>query len=147
MSKEPNDLSVPRGLITPEQAKALDQAYNPRHELISKTILKKPDNRSTWFALDELENYIAYAKKQASELGYTLDGVRIYEGAYPDDKEGAGYTTMFLIPTGTPNDLKSTVVKTKSLRDGGDSDGLDVPGGAGLNMGQGGSPPPANYPQ
>ncbi|MDW5289869.1 hypothetical protein [Formosa sp. PL04] len=142
MSEKTNKKEAPRGLITPEQAKTLDQAYNCRHKLISSSILERPDNRSTWFSIEELEKFLAYAKSEATELGYTLDGIRLYEGAYPEEKGQLGYTTMFLIPTGsTPDNIKTKSLKVMSPGSG------DIPGGSGLNMGQGGTPPQANYPQ
>lgn len=141
MSIIQNKKETPRGLITPEQAKALDQAYNSRHKLISSSILKKPDNRSTWYAIEEIEKFLAYAKSEASELGYTLDGIRLYDGAYPEVEGEEGYSTVFLIPTGTPDHVKTKSAKAMSPDSG------DIPGGSGLNMGQGGIPPEANYPQ
>ncbi|MFB9054726.1 hypothetical protein ACFFVB_16675 [Formosa undariae] len=139
MSKKINKMEAPRGLITPDEAKELDQAYDSRHELISESILKRPDNRSTWYAIEEIEKFLDYAKNQAKDLGYTLDGIRIYEGAYPDVKDEVGYTTMFLIPTGTPNNKNAS--RCTSI------DGGDIPGGSGLNKGNAGTPPNSNYPQ
>lgn len=94
------ELIKPNGLITPSEAKTLDQAFNTRHALISDSIVKRPDNRSSWYALEDMRNYLNYAEKQAKDLGYTMDGVRVYLGAYPDVKDQVGYTTMFFIPTG-----------------------------------------------
>ncbi|QDO94010.1 hypothetical protein FNB79_08445 [Formosa sediminum] len=141
MSKDKTEVPVPKGLITPEQAKVLDTAYNSRHTLISEKLLGRPDNRSTWYALENIEAYLVYAKNQAKALGYTLDGIRIYEGAYPAEQKEEGYTTMFIMPTGV-----SDTCKTKSLKSD-PSDSEDIPGGNGLNMGSGGVPPEANYPQ
>ncbi|WP_299779813.1 hypothetical protein [uncultured Formosa sp.] len=141
MSKELKKVSKPKGLITPEEAKILDKAYNPRYDLLSNSVLKRKDNRSTWYALEEIETFLAYAKQQASDLGYSLDGIRIYEGAYPEVKGVAGYTTMFMIPTGTSKKIKKSILKSTS------SESEDIPEGDGLNMGQGGNPPEANYPQ
>jgi hypothetical protein len=123
---------------------ALDKAYNLRYKIISDSLFKKAettDNRSSWYAIDEIRSYIEYAQRQADSLGYTLDGLRIYAGAHPDTKEGPGLMTMFFIPTGTKNTSKGSMLN--SLQRGGE----DIEGGKGLNMGGQGDPPGANYPQ
>lgn len=137
-------VSAPKGLIAPDEAKALDMAYNLRHKLISDSIVtrKGGDNRSSWYGLDQVRNYLNYAENEAKELGYTMDGVRIYLGAHPDQNGEAGYTTMFFIPTGKPNGADASMFNFSMLIKGG-----DIPGGGGLDMGNMGNPPDANYPQ
>ena len=140
-------LTSPKGLISPSDASALDEAYNLKHNIINDSLFKKSpdggDNRSSWWSITDIEDYICYAKNQASEDGYVLDGLRLYLGSYPNSKEQAGLTTMFFIPTGYKN-------KTESegsffyLPQGG---GKDLGGSDGLNMGKDGNPPSANYPQ
>lgn len=128
--------NAPKGVITPDEAKVLDQAFDSRHKLISEDIVKRPDNRSSWWSLQDMKDYLEYAEAQVKELGYEMNGLRVYLGAYPDTKEGPGYTTMFMVPT----------ADTSKGKDGG---GLksDVPGADGLNGGAPGRPPSANYPQ
>ena len=136
----------PKGLITPEQAKVLDTSYNERYRLISDSIVTRAggDNRSSWYALEDINNYIKYADSQATSLGYTLDGLRIYAGAHEEtSKFGPGYTTFFFIPTGTKNTSKGNSVPLIVLPPGGN----DIPGADGLNKGSEGEPPSANYPQ
>lgn len=129
-------MSNPKGLISPEQAKALNDAYTARCELVSRDITKRPDNRSTWYSLEEIENFLTYAKAQAKELGYELNGIRIYCGAYPEDNGEAGYSTSFIVPTSSNKNEEE-----------GDGDSHDIQGANGLNFGQSGYPPSANYPQ
>ncbi len=117
------------GIKTSKEGRALDQAFNGRYAVMSKYIGKE-DNRSSWWSVEDLEAYIAHAKTQAKELGYTLNGIRAYEGAESDK----GYTTIFLSPTGTSNTERS-------------NGNGDIPGGDILNAGQQGHPPSANYPQ
>lgn len=132
---------APKGLITPEEAKTLDEAFNSRHALISDSIVKRPDNRSAWWSLEDMKNYLKYAENESRELGYTMDGVRVYLGAYPTESE-VGYTTMFLVPTGVENISQgNSNLFNMFPRSSG-----DIPGG-GLNGGGPGMPPPANYPQ
>ncbi|WP_417858678.1 hypothetical protein [Xanthomarina gelatinilytica] len=132
---------APKGLITPEEAKTLDQAFNSRHALISDSIVKRPDNRSAWWSLEDMKNYLKYAENESKELGYTMDGVRVYLGAYPTEAK-VGYTTMFMVPTGVENISQGNSSLFNMLPPGGG----DIPGG-GLNGGDPGMPPPANYPQ
>ncbi|HZW63817.1 MAG TPA: hypothetical protein VFF15_09270 [Flavobacteriaceae bacterium] len=145
---EPEEPAVeiikPRGLITPQQAIMLDTAYNKRHRLISDSIIFRPggDNRSSWYGLEDVKNYLKYADSQATALGYTLNGLRIYAGAYETtSKFGAGYTTFFIIPTGEKNTAKaSSMVNALPI------ESSDIPESDGLNAGEQGNPPYANYP-
>ncbi len=134
----------PKGIITPDEAKVLDQAFNSRHQLISDSIVKRPDNRSSWYSLSDVRSYLSIAEKQATDLGYTMDGVRIYLGAHPDTTNEVGYTTMFFVPTGTKN-LAEGSMSLFNFNFAAPSP--DIPGGDGLNGGEGGDPPSANYPQ
>jgi len=131
----------PKGVISPKEAIVLDTTYNSRHELISKNIVKRPDNRSSWWSIDDINNYITYAKSQADTLGYELDGLRVYAGAYPEVKGIVGYTTMFIVPTG----YKKLPPGTSNFAAQGGKN--DIQGGDPLNEGSGGYPPNANYPQ
>ena len=136
--------TAPHGLITSEQAKKLDEAYNPRYRLISDSLVKRPggDNRSSWFALKEVRKYLDYAENEAKELGYTMNGVRIYPGAHPDQNGQSGYTTFFLVPTGHSHKSVATMLNMSLL-----NDRMDIPGGGSLNHGGQGDPPGANYLQ
>lgn len=142
---EPTTPAAPNGLITSRDAMTLDQAYDPRYKLISDSIVKRPggDNRSTWYALEDLKGFLDYAEHQASGLNYTMNGVRIYLGAYPDTKTVEGYTTMFIVPTGYANTADAKTAKD----DQSGKSNSDIIGADGLNMGSGGRPPSANYPQ
>ncbi|MFC5194945.1 hypothetical protein ACFPH8_06355 [Bizionia hallyeonensis] len=132
----------PAGVITSKEAMVLDEAFNSRHQLISDSIVMRPDNRSAWWSIEDIKNYIKYAENQSQELGYQMDGVRLYLGAYPDSpKEGVGYTTMFFVPTGTQALSEGSSMPLDFKRQGG-----DIPGGDGLNKGNMGDPPSANYP-
>ena len=128
-------MNNPKGLITPEQAKELNNAFTERCELISNKITNRPDNRSSWYSLDDLRSFLDSAEAQAKELGYEMDGVRIYCGAYPTLKGQAGYSTSFIVPTAS----------NKIGEEGGDNH--DIQGANCLNFGQSGTPPGGNYPQ
>ncbi|MCK0109554.1 hypothetical protein MWU58_09635 [Flavobacteriaceae bacterium S0825] len=125
-----------KGLISPKEAKQLNDAFTERCELISKEITKRPDNRSSWFSLEDIKAYLEYAEKQARENGHEMNGIRIYCGAYSTTEVGVGYSTSFIVPT----------ARTIDGKDGGGGNG-DIPDGDGLNFGNNGWPPNANYPQ
>lgn len=134
----------PKGLIAPEQAKILDEAFNSRHQLISDSIVKRPDNRSSWYSLTDMRNYLDYAENKSKDLGYTMDGIRVYLGAYPDTANEVGYTTMFFIPTGTKNMAEGSMTMFHWNMA---ASSPDITGAPGFNMGTPGNPPSANYPQ
>ncbi|WP_458626331.1 hypothetical protein [Winogradskyella sp. PC D3.3] len=143
MSTKPPTIKPPLGVITPEQIKTLDNAYDQRYTIISDSLFKGSktgDNRSSWYKIEDIEQYLEYAKQQAKDNGYTLDGLRLYLGAHPDTKEEKGLTTLFFVPTGYSNTAEGSVF---SLQDRGN----DLEGSDGLDMGNSGRPPKAKYPQ
>jgi len=129
-------MSKPKGVIAPEEAKKLNDAFTKRCKLISQDITKRSDNRSSWYSLKDLKKYLRYAKKQAKKNGHKMNGVRIYCGAYPTVDGEAGYSTSFIVPT----------AKITDEIDGGGVN-VDLLDGDVLNKGQQGHPPNANYPQ
>jgi len=130
-------MSKPKGVITPKKAKQLNDAFTPRCELISQDITKRPDNRSSWWSLEDIRNYLNYAEKQARELGHEMNGIRVYCGAYPTVNGKKGYSTAFIVPT-------AKIVDGKDAPSKGDA---DIPDADALNDGQDGWPPNASYPQ
>ncbi|WP_179007607.1 hypothetical protein [Winogradskyella forsetii] len=135
----------PSGLISSKEAKVLDEAYNIKHRIINDSLFKKStdggDNRSSWWSIEDIQNYINHAENQAGELGYTMDGLRVYLGAYPQVDGQEGLTTMFIVPTGTENKSKGSIFSM--FQDG----SSDIQGADGLNVGGHGKPPSVNYPQ
>lgn len=133
----------PSGVISPDAIKTLSEAYNERYQIINDSLFKGSktgDNRSTWYKLEDIENYLAYAKQQANDNGFTLDGLRLYLGAYPDTAKEKGLTTLIFVPTGYKNTSEGSFFSLQGLsNDLGQSDGL--------NKGESGKPPGANYPQ
>ena len=145
MDSEPPTV-VTNGIISSKKASDLDLAYNIKHRIINDSLFKTSanggDNRSSWWSIEDIQNYINHAENQAGELGYTLNGLRVYLGSYPGDGNNkTGLTTMFFVPTGFENTSKGSFINTAI---GGNN---DIPGGDGLNVGGNGEPPSANYPQ
>ncbi|WP_298897315.1 hypothetical protein [uncultured Psychroserpens sp.] len=140
-----SDTPTPKGIISPKEIKVLTEAYNSRYDSINNTVFRGVeggDNRSSWYSLEDLRNYLTLAEKQAAEQGYTMDGVRIYPGALPAITGRPGYTTFLFVPTGYLDKSEGNMI---SLKQGGGGD--DMPDGNGLDMGGEGKPPGANYPQ
>lgn len=137
----------PSGLITPAEIQTLTQAYNDRYQTITDTYFKGVeggDNRSSWYDIEDLENFIKIAKQEASDLGYTMNGVRLYLGAHPTVDGIPGYTTMLLVPTGYENSSEGNMINSGLQKGGGNN---DIGGANGMNQGQNGIPPGINYPQ
>jgi len=141
---EMDETPIPKGIIKPAEITKLTKAYNPRYQAINDTIFKGDeggDNRSSWYSLEDLQNFITLAQKQSGDLGYTMDGIRIYPGAHAEVDGNPGYSTFLLVPTGYLNKSEGSML---SLQKGGKG---DVIGGDGLNNGDDGIPPGINYPQ
>lgn len=140
------EIPTPPGLVKPSEIQVLTKAYDARYDSISNQFFKGVaggDNRSSWYSIEDLENYLALAKKQAGELGYTMNGVRLYLGAHPTVDNIPGYTTLLMVPTGYQNSSEGNMIEGPQ-KGGGNN---DIPGGDGLDKGSDGVPPAANYPQ
>lgn len=144
MLAEAPTVKPPSGIISPAKIDSLSKAYNIRHRIITDSLFKNAkteDNRSSWYKLADIEQYLAYAKQQANDNKYTMDGLRLYLGAYPDiSKENPGLTTLFFVPTGYENKSEGSFLSLQ----GGSNDLIKSDG---LNFGTHGDPPGANYPQ
>ncbi len=143
MPDDITEIKIP-GLITPKEARALDQAFNIKHRIINDSLFKdskdEGDNRSSWWKLETIENYLAHAKSQAKDNKKVMDGLRLYLGSYPSVDGQTGLTTMFFIPTGYSSTSEGSMIPFQD----GSGDLIDSDG---LNMGHDGIPPSSNYPQ
>ena len=79
----------PKGVIAPGQAKKLNDNWTEYRESYVDSAAKKQgrnkDDRSSWWSIDDIENYIAYAKNQTDSLKYDITGIRVYLGVYGDN--------------------------------------------------------------
>ncbi len=143
LASEPPTVAV-KGIITAKQASVLDEAYNTKYAVINDSLFrnsKTGDNRSSWWSIEDIQNYMNHAEHQAGELGYTMDGLRVYLGSYPNANGETGLTTLFFVPTGAKITGQGGMIP--SMQGGGN----DISGADGLNLGHNGKPPGANYPQ
>ena len=139
-------LVKPSGLITPAQAKTLDANWTATRKRAVDSAAGRPDNRSSWWSLEDIQNYLAYAENQADSLGYEMNGIRVYLGVYPGNAPNgkADYTTMFMVPTGKKLHSEGNLnFLNYSMSAGGN----DIQGTDGFNGGEPGQPPGSNYPQ
>jgi len=130
----------PTHAISKKRAIALSNNYTARYDSISRVIGKK-DNRSTWYSLKELKDYIAYIESQGKEQGYAVDGIRFYLGAYSaenKDPNKQNFTTIFLAPTGKK--INAQTEKNSDNPTSPDIDSIDP-----FNFGTGGWPPQRIY--
>lgn len=128
--------------ITPEEAIALNQNFiKTRAKAIDAAIGKK-DAISTWFSLDDLKEYIAYVESEGKSQGITVNGLRVYFGAYAKNSNNpnkSNLSTVFFVPTESnknPSGDEQLAVSSSDITK------IDA-----LNEGQTGYPPSATYPQ
>jgi len=138
-------------LIKPAEAKELNQNFiKTRSKELDKIVEretgkpKEKDAISTWFSLDEIKEYIAFVEAEGKLKNITVNGLRIYFGAYSKNENKASkkaLSTVFLVPT----QAKARSLESDNLGSGGsNSDISDIDG---MNQGQTGYPPSAEYPQ
>ncbi|WP_242204401.1 hypothetical protein [Aestuariivivens insulae] len=128
----------PSGVISINEAKELNNNWTKYRQAAVDSAAKQQgrnhDDRSTWWALDDIENYLAYAKSQSDSLGYNMSGIRVYLGVYGSNagQSKKNLTTMFIVPTG-----KKSTSEASSLNIGLQGGNEDVPVSP-LNDGTGG---------
>lgn len=91
----------PQGLITQDQAANLEANYLLKKEQIqngSASLNNEPQD--FFWTIDELQNYICYAKEEAAKKGKKVNGFRFYLGAKPLNKtNNPSSLTLFVVPT------------------------------------------------
>lgn len=96
----------PKGVITQTKAKELNANWTlHRKQAVDSAAQKQgrtQDDRSTWWSLKNIEDYLVYAKSQSDSLGYKMTGIRVYLGVYGKNagQTKKDLTTMFIVPTG-----------------------------------------------
>jgi len=139
----PVKIVKPKGVITVEQAKVLNDNWTlhrkPAVDSAAKKQGREQDDRSTYWDLEDIENYLGYAKNYSDSLGYTMTGIRVYLGEYGENagQTKKNLTTMFVVPTGHKAKSEASTLYVNYR----DDDGMPVPP---LNKGDGGN---TGYPQ
>ena len=136
----------PSGVISIAEAKALNNNWTEFRQAAVDSAAKKQgrnkDNRWASWSLDDIENYITYAKNQSDSLGLSMTGLRVYLGVYGKNKGQSkkNLTTMFIVPTvkNKISQANMSIANIKVQRDDEDCGECDP-----LNEGQGGD---GSYP-
>lgn len=137
----PDKIVKPKGVITVEQAQKLSdnwtQYRKPAVDSAARQQGREQDDRSTYWDLEDIENYIAYAKKTSDSLGYTMTGLRVYLGVYGEnaDEEKKNLTTMFIVPTGHKAKSEAGTFAWSFQRDKGNLPVSPINDGQGGNQG------------
>ncbi|MFI1773516.1 hypothetical protein [Thalassobellus citreus] len=97
----------------------------------------KKATRSVWWALKDVNEYLAYAKAKSDTLGYNMTGIRVYLGNYGKNAKPSkkNRNTMFIVPTGN-----KTISKASSINIILPPSDDDIPAPP-LNRGDGGTEP------
>ena len=137
--KTAEKFEMPVGLIERDDAQKLNENWTEYREAAVDSAARqqgrKKDNRWTSWKLKDIENYLAYSKEEAEELGYDMTGIRIYLGVYGKlaGSNKKNLTTMFIVPTGKKSNDNASMMPISLLGD--DEDIPLLP----LNKGGGGS--------
>ncbi|MBD0831721.1 hypothetical protein [Aestuariibaculum sediminum] len=101
------EISKPAKVITIEEAKILSKNWTDNRKKVVDSAARaqgatKDDTRSGYWTLDEIEEYISWARQEATDKGYSMTGIRVYLGVYGKNRGQAkrDLTTMFIAPTG-----------------------------------------------
>lgn len=88
--------------ISQKEAKQLCQNYLDTKADAMDKIVGKEDANAIWFEIKDLEDFLSYAKREASNQKETVNGIRVYLGSYDtthENKDLAGRTTVFFSAT------------------------------------------------
>ena len=119
-------MPTPRGIISAEEAKKLSDNWTNLRARANNDAAGQPDNRSSWYSLDDMQNFLNYIKDNNKDV----NGVRFYLGVQTSKEDPKGMTTVFMVPTQEK-----------------DGKNIDIEGADGMDNGEIGDPPSANYPQ
>ncbi|MGZ5188038.1 MAG: hypothetical protein ACXWB5_01235 [Kaistella sp.] len=107
--QSPVSNSFQKKLIDKNLMSQLDSVYaNNNYRFINENrATDMPDSKEFWYTIEELEGYIAFAKKEAENKNQKLTGIKIKMGQYPAkgqydsrlEPQLYGYQTVYLVPT------------------------------------------------
>lgn len=135
---------VPKDTISVAKAKQFSKNWERHNPIEIDSIIEiegsRKQMRSVWWSLDDINDYLIFAKTESDELGYNMTGLRIYLGNYGNtpDPIKKNRNTMFIVPTGS---IKTSKASSININLRGDDDDIPAPP---LNDGIGGD---GGYPQ
>ncbi len=104
----------PKGVISVEQATILSDNWTRYRKAAVDSAAqaqgREQDDRSVFWSLEDVQQYLEYAKHYSDSLGYRMTGIQVYLGVYGKEAgpEKSNLTTMFMAPTGVKYDSKSS---------------------------------------
>jgi hypothetical protein len=87
----------PAKCISVEAARVLQDNWAETRKPPIDKALGYEDAREVFYTIEELEEFLNYVKDESKKQGITNPGIRIFFGAYNDDKSNKA--TVFLAPT------------------------------------------------
>lgn len=120
-------MSIPKGIITAAEAQDLSDNWTKLRSRENNTAAGKPDNRSSWYSLDDMQDFLNLIKEENKNV----NGVRFYLGTETTQKDPKGLTTIFMVPTEAD----------------GKGNNKDIPNAKGMDRGEQGDPVQIGYPQ
>lgn len=119
---------TPANLLDYSKLVAMLQEYDTTKLIVNKgedatgmKTLDYEDARTSTFGFDEMENYLAYSKKIASEKGITLEGISFIKGTYGKDTAPdailVGYESLIYLPTALINGKETLIDLKNSTKD------------------------------
>lgn len=102
--------------VSSDHVNSLVKNYKQERWLDNSKKLGKPDALSTWYGLEELQQFLDEAKK------HHADGIKMFYGVYPPDyeiSELAGRQTVVLVATRKANNQPGAVNKAILLNHNG----------------------------
>lgn len=132
-------IQKPKGLITVDEAKKLSENLTRQKEDPNSKLFQMDSNRSFWWSLKDLQQYILYAREECNKKGESINGLRFYIGAYGPEKNNT--TTMFMVPTCEKRHGFVKEQEGSEIQDPPNASRISP-----LNGGVGGIPPGVAYP-
>jgi hypothetical protein len=102
-------------LVSTQHVNELVSNYKKERWLDNSKKIKKVDSLSTWFGLNELQDFLNIARE------HNADGIKMYYGVYPEDyniHDFRGRQTVVLVATKTKQTDNGTVNKNIYFRVG-----------------------------
>lgn len=85
----------PQGIISAEEAKKLSDNWTKLRTKANEAAAVQPDNRSSWYSLDDMQNFLDFIKEKNNNVNV----VRFYLGIETTKEDLKGMTTIFMVPT------------------------------------------------
>jgi hypothetical protein len=99
----------PSNAITYKEMASMFEQYDNKQKKVLDAYLGQEETISSFYAIEDLKQYIAYVERLSKEKKIPLTGIRIFSAAYPDNYKEQEYQkqqTLIFAPTTTINGKK-----------------------------------------